>query len=117
MEQKEKKERKKINEIKQKLEDCGGTQKKVSLIFKKGEVGTGTWEFVNTVCVTLLLVVPIFQKGGKHQSSNYRPVSLTPITCKLLEHIIYSNIMHHLDQHRVLYDNQHGFRKKHSCKT
>ena len=63
------------------------------------------------------LVVPIFKKGDKHQPSNYRPVSLTSITCKLLEHIIHSNIMHHFDQHRVLCDNQHGFRKKRSCET
>ena len=53
------------------------------------------------------LVVPIFKKGDKHLPSNYRPVSLTSITCKLLEHIIHSNIMHHFDQHRVLCDNQH----------
>ena len=58
------------------------------------------------------LVVPIFKKGDKHQPSNYRPFSLTSITCKLLEHIIHSNIMHHFDQHRALCDNQHGFRKK-----
>ena len=63
------------------------------------------------------LVVPIFKKGDKHQSSNYRPVSLTSITCKLLEHILHSNIMRHLDQHNVLCDNQHGFRKKRLCKT
>ena len=63
------------------------------------------------------LVVPIFKKGDKHQPSNYRPVSLTSITCKLLEHIIDINIMHHFDQHRVLCDNQHGFRKKRSCET
>ena len=63
------------------------------------------------------LVVPIFKKGDKHQPSNYRPVSLTLITSKLLEHIIHSNIMHHFDQHRVLCDNQHGFRKKRSCET
>ena len=63
------------------------------------------------------LVVPIFKKGDKHQPSNYRPVSLTSITCKLLEHIIHSNIMQHFDQHRILCDNQHGFRKKRSCET
>ena len=63
------------------------------------------------------LVVPIFKKGGKHQASNYRPVSLTSITCKLLGHIIHSSIMKHFDQHNILNDNQHGFRKKRSCQT
>ena len=63
------------------------------------------------------LVVPIFKKGDKHQASNYRPVSLTTITCKLLEHIIHSSIMKHFDKHKILCDNQHGFRKKRSCET
>ena len=63
------------------------------------------------------LVVPIFKKGDKHQASNYRPVSLTSITCKLLEHTIHSSIMKHFDKHKILCDNQHGFRKKRSCET
>ena len=63
------------------------------------------------------LVVPIFKKVDKHQASNYRPVSLTSITCKLLEHIIHSSIMKHFDKHKILNDNQHGFRKKRSCET
>ena len=61
--------------------------------------------------------VPIFKKGDKHQASNYRPVSLTSITCKLLEHIIHSSIVKHFDKHKILCDNQHGFRKKRSCET
>ena len=48
---------------------------------------------------------------------NYRPVSLTCVSCKLLEHIVCSNIMAHLDEHKLLSDRQHAFRKKHSCET
>ena len=55
-------------------------------------------------------VVPIFKKGDRHQPSNYRPVSLTSVLCKVLEHIVHSNIMSH-------YDSQHGLRKRHSCET
>ena len=62
-------------------------------------------------------VVPLFKKGDRHQASNYRPVSLTSIACKLLEHIIHGNIMQHFDQHSILKDNQHGFRKRRSCET
>ena len=51
------------------------------------------------------------------QAENYRPVSLTSITCKLLEHIVHSNIMDHFDRFNVLDDSQHGFRKKRSCET
>ena len=47
---------------------------------------------------------------------NYRLVSLTCIPCKLLEHIVFSNIMGHLDQYNLLSD-KHAFRKGHSCET
>ena len=62
-------------------------------------------------------VVPLFKKGAKTEASNYRPVSLTSISCKLLEHIIFSNIMDHFDHHNFLNDSQHGFRHRRSCET
>ena len=39
------------------------------------------------------------------------------IPCKLLEHIVCSNIMANLDEHRLLSAKQHAFRKWHSCET
>lgn len=59
----------------------------------------------------------IYKKGSKGDPANYRPISLTSVTCKILEHIIFSNVMSHLDQHNILMAYQHGFRKKHSCET
>lgn len=62
-------------------------------------------------------IVPIYKKGDKSKAENYRPVSLTSISCKLLEHIIHSNIMTHFDKYQALTDVQHGFRKGRSCET
>ena len=62
-------------------------------------------------------VTLIFKKGERARPSNYRPISLTCIACKCLEHIIHSNIMDHLDNNAMLSDFQHGFRKKRSCNT
>ena len=62
-------------------------------------------------------IVPIFVKGDKHQAGNYRPVSLTSVTGKILEHIVHSSIMSHFQAHSILCDNQHGFRKRRSCET
>ena len=39
------------------------------------------------------------------------------VPCKLLEHIVCSNIMAHLDEYKLLSDRQHAFRKRHSCET
>ena len=60
-------------------------------------------------------VVPIFKKGSRDSPSNFRPVSLTCIACKLLEHIVLSNINQHLNV--TLNPNQHGFRQGLSCTT
>ena len=62
-------------------------------------------------------ITPIFKKGDRSLASNYRPISLTSICCKILEHIAYSNIMNHFDRHVILTDRQHGFRSKHSTES
>ena len=62
-------------------------------------------------------VTPIYKKGEKANPMNYRPVSLTSICCKVLEHVIHSQVMKHLDSHHILSDTQHGFRKRRSCDT
>ena len=62
-------------------------------------------------------VTAIFKKGDRFKASNYRPVSLTCLCCKVLEHIVVSNVMKHLDQHNILTDRQHGFRARRSCET
>ena len=62
-------------------------------------------------------VTPIHKKGTRSDPTNYRPISLTCISCKLLEHILSNHIMKHLDHHSLLSPLQHGFRKKHSCES
>ena len=63
------------------------------------------------------LVAPVYKKGPKCKPSNYRPISLTCIASKLMEHILVSNIMTHFDSNDILSPFQHGFRSKHSCET
>ena len=57
-------------------------------------------------------VSPVFKKGEKYDAANYRPVSLTCICCKTLEHILVSNINKHLALDSILADCQHGFRSQ-----
>ena len=35
----------------------------------------------------------------------------------MLEHIVTTNVVSHMDHHNLLYDLQHGFRSKRSCET
>ncbi|MCG7868954.1 MAG: reverse transcriptase family protein, partial [Candidatus Thiodiazotropha taylori] len=62
-------------------------------------------------------VTPLYKKGDKSKAANYRPVSLTSICSKTMEHIIHSHLMKYLDSHHILCDQQHGFRKRRSCET
>ena len=62
-------------------------------------------------------ISPVFKKGSVHDAANYRPVSLTCVACKLLEHIVVKHMLHYLEEHKLLSSLQHGFRKGHSCET
>ena len=42
------------------------------------------------------IVTPIFKKGLKYDPSNHRPISLTCICCKTMEHIMLSHIAKHI---------------------
>ena len=59
----------------------------------------------------------VYKKGDKHQAENYRPISLTCVSCKLLEHIICRHLMKHLEDNNILTDLNHGFRSGYSCES
>ena len=63
------------------------------------------------------LITPVFKKASRSDPANYRPISLTCISCKLLEHNVNMHILNHLDEHKILADSRHGFRKRRSCDT
>ena len=60
-------------------------------------------------------VCPLFKKCDKTEPSNYRPISLTCILCKVMEHIIASKLSTHLNKPNILYEL--GFREKRLCET
>ena len=62
-------------------------------------------------------IAPVHKKGDKHTAENYRPISLTSVTCKLLEHIIYRHMLTHFEKHNTLTNLNHGFRSGFSCET
>ena len=55
-------------------------------------------------------VIPTFKKGTRYNPLNYRPVSLTSVCCKTLEHIIAQHLTAFLEESCLLDPNQFGFR-------
>lgn len=86
--------------------------KPLSMLFSKS-LSTGKvpdeWKLAN--------VTPIFKKGDKSQSQNYRPISLTSIVGKLMESLIRDKTVAFLENNNIIKDSQHGFRNKRSCLT
>ena len=62
-------------------------------------------------------VSPIFKKRDKTDPANYRPIFLTCVLCKVLEHVVASGISKHFPDQNILFELQHGFREKRSCET
>ena len=60
-------------------------------------------------------IIPLFKKGSRNKSENYRPVSLTSVICILLERLIKDHMVDFLVKHKLLNSSQHGFLKARSC--
>lgn len=56
-------------------------------------------------------VVPLPKKGDFRDVNNLRPLTLLPIPGKLLEVFLEIHLSHFLEDHKILVDQQGGFRK------
>ena len=55
------------------------------------------------------LVSAIFKKGNKSLVSNYRPVSLTSVVCKIMEKLVRSRILNRMKSQNLFTKRQYGF--------
>lgn len=62
-------------------------------------------------------VVPVHKNGPRNKVENYRPISLLSTSSKLMEHVIYTSIVQHLNANNFFTPFQHGFRPGLSCTT
>ena len=59
-------------------------------------------------------ITPIFKKGNTQLMENYRPVSTLPCFGKIFEKLIFNRFYNFIISKNILYENQFGFRRKHS---
>ena len=62
-------------------------------------------------------IFALHKKGPKELPENYRPISLTSICSKIMEHIVCSSTCKFLEENKILTPRQHGFRPGHSCES
>jgi hypothetical protein len=65
----------------------------------------------------MAIVTPIHKKGPKSKVDNYRPISLTCISCKVMESVICEEVVKFLDSRNIIASEQHGFLSKKSTVT
>ena len=59
-------------------------------------------------------VIPIYKKDNPLLWINYRPISLLPIFSKIFEKVIYTRMYKFLEDNKLIYTKQFGFRANHS---
>jgi len=95
------------------LKECAGVlAEPMSLLFQQSfDMGMlpDDWKTAN--------IVPIFKKGDHTNRTNYRPVSLMSVPCKIMESIIKEKLMKFLESNELLCKEQHRFWSGKSCLT
>ncbi|XP_065575020.1 uncharacterized protein LOC136036615 [Artemia franciscana] len=62
-------------------------------------------------------IIPIFDKGTKDLVKNYKPINMTSAVVLILDRIINSAVVKHLEANNVLHSSQHGFYSGRSVDT
>ena len=62
-------------------------------------------------------MVPIYIGGVRSAVGSYKPVSLTSVVCKEMEHVTAGYLRQVWEMSGWLYEGQHGFRPGYSCEN
>lgn len=62
-------------------------------------------------------IYPKYKKGQQNKPGSYRPISLISTFSKIIEKIVHTRLLTHLEQHNLLTTTQHGFLRGRSTTT
>ena len=62
-------------------------------------------------------VTLLFKPGKRDDLNNYRPISVLPILCKILERHVHIHLDEYFKANNLLYAHQSGLRKQHGTET
>ena len=60
-------------------------------------------------------IVPVHKKNDKQRLNNYRPISLLPICSKILEQLIFNEMLGFFTENDLISQHQSGFKTGDSC--
>ena len=59
-------------------------------------------------------IKPLFKQGKSFLFTNYRPISLLPSMSKIYEYVVFEQLLKYMEDNRLFYKDQFGFRPGHS---
>ena len=59
-------------------------------------------------------IKPLFKRGKSFQFTNYRQISLLPSMFKNYEHVVFEQLLNYMEDNKLFYEDQFGFRPGHS---
>ena len=63
------------------------------------------------------IVIPVYKRNDPSLASNFRPITLVPAICKVMEKIVHQQLVHYLRDQCLFSIDQHGFMSDHSTST
>ena len=62
-------------------------------------------------------VIPLYKKEDLLNPKNYRPVAIVPIFSKVLERVIFNQMIQYLNNNKLIHPNHHAYRANHNTTT